>query len=85
MRIWATFINRKHDPKAAELVTAWDEFSIEENPEGYDADVAASVKACQPDVLHSATVEIIIPDSQVLEILNRKAVVYSGPIKEVNL
>lgn len=82
MKIYATFINRRDQPKNAELVTAWDEESVEENPEGYASDVRSSIKACGSDVLNSATVEIIIPDSQVLEILNRKAITF-GVVKEV--
>lgn len=82
MKILATFVNRKSTPKVPELVVAWDEYAIDENPEGYAYDVEASVRVCGDDVLAHATVEIIIPESQVVEILNRRVVVYSGKIKE---
>lgn len=83
MRILATFINRRSTPKVPELVTAWDEYAMDEAPDLYKEDVRGSIMACGDDVLNSATVEIIIPESLVVEILNRKAVVYSGQIKEV--
>lgn len=82
MRIYATFVNWKHAPKEIEMVCAWDEFSVDNNPDGYEKDRADSLKSYEPDYLHAATVEIIIPESQVVEILNRKVVVFSGDIKE---
>jgi hypothetical protein len=82
VRILATFISRKSAPKVPELVVAWDEYSIDEAPEIYAKDVETSIRVCGDDVHAHATVEIIIPESQVVEILNRRVVVYSGQIKE---
>lgn len=63
MRIRATFINRSYDPTHIELVHAWDEFSIDDNPEGYEADLAEDLATYQPDVLKVVTVDIAIPYS----------------------
>ena len=35
MMIFGLFITRKHEKDIPELVDAWDEYTIEENPDGY--------------------------------------------------
>ncbi|WP_020142338.1 hypothetical protein [Terracoccus sp. 273MFTsu3.1] len=84
MKIHATFISRKDAPKVPELVVAWDEYAIDEAPDAYAKDVETSIRVCGDDVHAHATVVIVIPESQVVEILNRRVVLYSGDIKEAS-
>lgn len=65
MKIYATFANRKACPEASELVCAWDEFCIEGNHEGWEADRQKALDAFGSDLLRHATFEIDIPIAQV--------------------
>lgn len=58
MKIHAVFANRKHDPEEIELVTAWDEYSVDANPEGFADDVAKSLASWGDDLLRHVAVEI---------------------------
>jgi hypothetical protein len=58
MKIIATFANRKHDPEVVELVTAWDEYSVDENMSGWQEDKVKSLASWGDDLLNSVDVEI---------------------------
>lgn len=60
MYIRATFANRKWDPSAIELVTAWDEYQIDNNPEGYAKAVKEELDSWEDELLDVVTVDLKI-------------------------
>lgn len=60
MKIFATFANRKYDPNDVELVHAWDEYSFDNNPTGYEDTKREAVASLGDDLLHSITALIEI-------------------------
>lgn len=62
MIIHAVFANRKYDPEVIELVTAWDEFSVDENPEGWEEEVNKGLASWGEYLLHHVHVDIKVSD-----------------------
>lgn len=58
MKIIATFANRTYDPDVVELVTAWDEASVDENMSGWQEDKVSSLASWGDDLLNHVDVEI---------------------------
>lgn len=75
MRINGLFITRPHDPESLELLTAWDDISIDENPTGYQADLDRALRSVGDDVLNHAIVTIDVDSDKILEIVNKRGVV----------
>jgi hypothetical protein len=73
MKIYATFANRHYAPEASELVCAWDEFCIEGNYEGWEADRQKALDSFGSDLLRHATFEIEVPMDEVDAALNPDA------------
>src|SRR5690349_13750049 len=70
MLILATFANRKWDPEnSTELVVAWDEFSVEGNPDGYDQERDKALASWGDDLLRWVEVEIEVPMDEVDKVL----------------
>lgn len=70
MIVVATFANRKYDPEVIELVCAWDEYSVDSNPKGWEEDRAKSLASWGDELLRAVDVEINVPMSQVEAALN---------------
>lgn len=70
MQIEALFIIRASDPNSPpELLTAWDEYSVDENTVGWEEDRRKALDALQGDYLASAIVTIEVPEEKVRDIL----------------
>lgn len=65
MEIYTVWGVRKVSPEEPELVTAWDEYSVDNNPEGYDEDVRRGLASWGDDLLTFRAIRISIPDSAV--------------------
>lgn len=61
-----TFANRKYDPELPELIHAWDEYSIDENPIGYDDSKREAIKSLGSDLLRWVTVDVRIDDTHII-------------------
>lgn len=70
MRVYMTFVNRKSSPASAELVCAWDEVSRDENPQGYERDLADSLSSLGDELLRHYTFTMLIPEEELLAVLN---------------
>lgn len=70
MKIIATFANRAYDPEEVELVCAWDEFSVDNNHEGWEADRRDSLASWGNDLLRHVTVEIDVEMGDIYEALD---------------
>ena len=75
MKILATFVNWKHDPEAIDLVCAWDEYSVDNNFDGYTKDRDQSIASYGTEIQGSVTVEIVIDANEVLSALNPSVVI----------
>lgn len=76
MKVQAIFVL----PKGAttpELATAWDEYSIDSWPEGFEEDVERAVKHYKGEIESHAVVTLHFSESQVMEILKRKATLWA--------
>lgn len=62
MKILATFANRAYDPEVIELIDAWDEFSVDENYEGFIESRTKAIESWGRDLLRWVTVEIEVAD-----------------------
>lgn len=51
MKIYTVWAVRKSSPDEPELVTAWDEYSVDAYPEGYDEDVKKGLESWGDDLL----------------------------------
>jgi hypothetical protein len=81
VKINALFVTRESEPMIPELVDAWDEFCIEENPDGY----AAAVRSQQSevgdgDVKAFAIVTFEVSDAPILDALYPDPVVVSAEV-----
>ena len=56
--VWAT---RKHEPETPELVTAWDEFSVDDNPSGFREDVVDRLASWGSDLKDHREIDIRVP------------------------
>ena len=66
------FIIRKSDAHCSpppELLVAWDEFTIEENPEGFERAWKRELQACQPDVESFRLVDVEVSADKIRELL----------------
>lgn len=69
MKIFATFANRTYDHEAVELLHAWDEFSFDENPTGYEDTKREAVASLGGDLFRWVTVEIDVEAAEIYEAL----------------
>lgn len=53
MRIETVWAVRKYSPDEPELVVAWDEDSVDSNPEGFQADVDRALASLGSDLLET--------------------------------
>lgn len=72
MKIRATFVNFKGDDDTIELVHAWDEYSIDNNPVGYDETLAESLASYGEDIQDSVTVAIVVDYAAIHDALHRE-------------
>ena len=78
MKIHATFANRKYAPEVVELIHAWDEFGVDENPSGYDETKRAEIASWGDDLLRWVTVEIDVEAADIYEALDPRPQVAGG-------
>jgi hypothetical protein len=62
--LWAVRISSPDEP---ELVTAWDEYSVDANPEGWHKDVAEGLDSWGSDLETHRFIDIEIPDKAVFD------------------
>lgn len=70
MKIIVTIANRTYDPEYLEVVTAWDQDSIDENYQGWKDDKAEQLRAWGSDLLHHVDVELEIDGEAVFNLFN---------------
>lgn len=58
MRITCLFGQRKSQPEAIELMTAWDEYCIDNNPEGFEEDCERAKKSWGDELLQWRLVDL---------------------------
>lgn len=56
---------RKDSPDEPELMTAWDEYSVDNNPEGFREDVQKHLDSWGDDLLEHRQIEILVPESSI--------------------
>lgn len=56
--VWAT---RKHDEGAPELLVAWDEFSVDNHPDGFERVIVAATDAMGEDLNEVRRITIRVP------------------------
>lgn len=70
MKIVALFGLRNYEQfDHPELLTAWDEYSVDENPEGWLDAKAEAIADIEGDLLTSAEITIDVSESSILSIL----------------
>jgi hypothetical protein len=67
MQIYTVWATRVQDPDEPELVTAWDEYSVDNNPEGFDKDVEESLASWGDDLDQHRRIVITVPDKPILD------------------
>ena len=60
MIVKSLWIRRKYDPSVPELLTAWDEYSIEENPDGFEADVEQALDKIGSDLMSYRVIDLVV-------------------------
>lgn len=81
MIIYATFV--LHKPATEEnfeLVHAWDEYTIESNPEGYEETLNRELGVYGDDIVSRATVKIHVPHDAVMDALRPQEPTIKGMI-----
>jgi hypothetical protein len=85
MKINAMFVTRESAPTIPELIDAWDEFCIEENPDGYEAAVRSQQSEVgDGDVKAFAIVTFEVPDSPIIDALYPDPVVVPVEVIDVS-
>lgn len=69
MLIHATFITFASDPEVLELVHAWDEYSLDNNPTGYEDTKAEALATYGDDVGAKVTVDIAVNEEAIWKAL----------------
>lgn len=70
MQIEMLFASRKHDKDTPELVVAWDEYSVDNNPEGWFDAQREGLASWGDDLYRSTVIRVDIPLSAVQYVLN---------------
>lgn len=73
MNIVGLFILRHYEPTTPELVTAWDEYTVDENPEGWKKECDRMLAMIGDDVLSKGFITISVRESELLKALNPTA------------
>lgn len=69
MRLTCLFITRPYSPDNPELLVAWDEYSIDNNNEGFTEECDKALKAVGDDILNKAYVTVNVDEDAILKIL----------------
>lgn len=80
--ITMTWAVRKHDPESPELVTAWDEYSIDANPEGWEEDKKKSLASWGDDLLRHADIVVYVPYEVIVNAVKPPTVRVGGVIRD---
>jgi hypothetical protein len=67
MKIHTVWAVRKCNPGEPELVTAWDEFSVDANSEGFEEDVKKSLESWGDDLLAFRRIDIRVSYPGILQ------------------
>jgi len=79
MKIECLFIVR-NEQSGPELLTAWDEFSVDENPEGYQKECDKALKSLEDDERRSHRyIEIDVSDDDLMKAMGKQEI--RGKIK----
>jgi len=70
MIVKSLWIRRKYDPSVPELLTAWDEYSIDENRDGFEADVEQSLNKVGSDLLDYRIIDLVVFSESIREAFN---------------
>lgn len=66
MQIHATFIRRTYEPTSVELIHAWDEYCVDDNPSGYHETLKDELDSIGTDLLDARTLLIEVDHDAVL-------------------
>lgn len=72
MQLHVLFIQRTEDypgQHAPEARLVWDEYSVDENPEGFEEAIASDLAKCGDDVEFSRVITLEVDHGQIREIL----------------
>ena len=70
MIIHATFVNFTYDPEVVELVHAWDEYSLDNNPTGYEDSKREALATYEGTILNKVTVDIRVDENAIANALS---------------
>ena len=68
MRITCLFGQRKSQPESIELMVAWDEYCIDNYPEGFEADCKKAKESWGSDLLQWRLVELKTSSTDLVEL-----------------
>lgn len=80
MRIYATFVNFKYDPEVIELVHAWDEYSCDDNAEGYQASLERELASYDDEILNKIAVTLEVDEVPIRKLLSGRAPVLPAKV-----
>jgi hypothetical protein len=66
MRIFTVWAVRKYSPDEPELVTAWDEYSVDANPEGFTDEVNHALESWGTDLLEHRRITLEVPGRDIV-------------------
>ena len=81
MKILATFVNFTYDPDIIEMIHAWDEYTVDANPSGYDETRQKTIESYGNDLLNIVDTEIEVDMAEIYE--RFKTVQVAGTAKVV--
>lgn len=70
MDIYATFANTKDFPDEMELVAAWNEYRVDNNPDGYEAEVSKGLESLGDQLYRNVKVKITISTADEMAIFD---------------
>lgn len=81
MYITCLFIERRKN-EGPELLLAWDEYSIEENPEGFREACTKTLSTLQGEFIRQQLIELDINDQKLEQALNNNPTIKASVIDE---
>lgn len=70
MILHCLFICRKGQESNPELLLAWDEYSVDENVEGFEQARTEALKSCQSEIAVTSMVYVEVPDQELLDAIH---------------
>lgn len=67
MQLFTVWGIRNSEPDEPELMVAWDEFSVDANPKGFDSEVKKAIESWGSDLRAHRYITVNIPDKAVFD------------------